>query len=60
KQEDLIDLIQFRFQGIRPEINDKIRSIHDGEKLTVTHSQTRMKSGSFILHRPKARNCGLS
>ena len=35
KQEDLIELIRFRFQGIRPEINDKIRSIQDADRLTT-------------------------
>jgi len=35
KQEYLVELIQFRFQGIRPEINDKIRSIQDADKLTM-------------------------
>ena len=34
KQEVLIDLIQFRFSSIRPEINDKIRSIQDIDRLT--------------------------
>ena len=34
-QERLIELIRFRFQGIRPEINDKIRSIQDADRLTV-------------------------
>ncbi|MBM3238686.1 hypothetical protein FJZ31_20525 [Candidatus Poribacteria bacterium] len=35
KQEVLIDLIQFRFQSIRPEINDKIRSIRNVDNLTA-------------------------
>ena len=35
KQEDLIELIRFRFQGIRPEINDKIRSIQNADQLTA-------------------------
>ena len=35
KQEDLIELIQFRFQSIRPETNDKIRSIQDVDRLTA-------------------------
>ncbi len=35
KQEYLIELIRFRFQGIRPEINDKIRSIQDADRLTT-------------------------
>ena len=35
KQEVLIDLIQFRFRDIRPEINDKIRSIQDVDRLTT-------------------------
>jgi hypothetical protein len=34
KQEDLIELIQFRFQDIKPGINDKIRSIQDVDRLT--------------------------
>jgi len=35
KQEDLIELIQFRFQSIRPETNDKIRGIQDVDRLTA-------------------------
>ena len=35
KQEDLIELIQFRFQSIRPETNDKIRRIQDVDRLTA-------------------------
>ena len=35
KQEDLIELIQFRFQSIRPEINEEIRSIQDVDRLTA-------------------------
>jgi hypothetical protein len=35
KQEDLIELIPFRFQSIGPEINDKIRSIQDVDRLTT-------------------------
>jgi len=35
KQEDLIELIQFRFQNIRPETNDKICSIQDANRLTA-------------------------
>ena len=35
KQEDLIELIQFRFQDISSEINDKIRSIQDVDRLTA-------------------------
>ena len=35
KQEVLIDLIQFRFQDINPEINNKIRSIQDVDRLTA-------------------------
>jgi len=34
-QERLIELIQFRFQDISSEINDKIRSIQDVERLMV-------------------------
>ncbi len=34
-QERLIELIQFRFPSIRHEINDKIRSIQDVDRLTV-------------------------
>ncbi|MBC8231513.1 hypothetical protein H8E77_18340 [bacterium] len=34
-QERLIELIRFRFQSIRPEINDKIRSIQDVDRLTA-------------------------
>jgi predicted transposase/invertase (TIGR01784 family) len=35
KQEVLIDLIQFRFQNINPEINYKICSIQDVDRLTA-------------------------
>ena len=35
KQEDLIELIRFRFQSIGPEINAKIRSIQDVDRLTA-------------------------
>jgi len=35
KQEVLLDLIRFRFQSIRPEIDDKIRSIQDVDRLTA-------------------------
>jgi len=35
KQEVLLDLIRFRFQGIIPEINAKIRSIQDVDRLTA-------------------------
>ena len=35
KQEDLIELIQFRFQNIKPGINDKIRSIQDVDRLAA-------------------------
>jgi len=35
KQEYLVELIRFRFQSIRPEINAKIRSIQDTERLTA-------------------------
>ena len=35
KQEVLIDLIQFRFQDINPEINNKIHSIQDVDRLTT-------------------------
>jgi len=35
KQEVLIDLIQFRFQDINPDINNKIRSIQDVDRLTA-------------------------
>ena len=34
-QERLIELIQFRFQSIRQEINDKIRSIQNADRLTA-------------------------
>ncbi|MBM3238076.1 hypothetical protein FJZ31_17430 [Candidatus Poribacteria bacterium] len=33
-QERLIELLKFRFQNISPEINDKIRSIRDVDRLT--------------------------
>ena len=35
KQEVLLELIRFRFQNIRPETNDKIRSIQDVNRLTA-------------------------
>ena len=35
KQEDLIELIRFRFQSIRPETNNKIRRIQDVDRLTA-------------------------
>ncbi|MBC8232157.1 hypothetical protein H8E77_21640 [bacterium] len=35
KQEVLLDLIRLRFQSIRPEIDDKIRSIQDVDRLTA-------------------------
>ncbi|MBM3234867.1 hypothetical protein FJZ31_01075 [Candidatus Poribacteria bacterium] len=35
KQERLIELRQFRFQSVRPEINDKIRSIQDANRLAA-------------------------
>jgi hypothetical protein len=35
KQEDLIELIHFRFRDVRPEINDKIRSIQNADRLTA-------------------------
>ena len=35
KQEDLIELIRFRFQNISPETNDKIRNIQDANRLTA-------------------------
>ena len=35
KQEDLIELMQFRFQSIRPEVNEKIRRIQDADRLTA-------------------------
>jgi hypothetical protein len=35
KQEVLSDLIQFRFQNINPEINYKICSIQDVDRLTA-------------------------
>ena len=35
KQEVLLDLIRFRFQSIRPEMDDKIRSIQDVDRLTA-------------------------
>ncbi|MBC8230376.1 hypothetical protein H8E77_12590 [bacterium] len=34
-QERLIELIQFRFQSIRQEINDKICSIQNADRLTA-------------------------
>jgi len=34
-QERLIELMQFLFQSISPEINDKIRSIQDADRLTA-------------------------
>jgi hypothetical protein len=34
-QERLIELMQFRFQNIRPAINAKIRSIQDADRLTA-------------------------
>jgi len=34
KREYLIELMQFRFQSISPEMNDKIRSIKDVDRLT--------------------------
>jgi len=39
KQEVLLDLIRFRFQSIRPEIDDKIRSIQDVDRLTALFRQ---------------------
>ena len=33
-RERLIELLKFRFQNISPEINDKIRSIRDVDRLT--------------------------
>jgi len=35
KQEDLIELIRFRFQSIGPEINDKIRSVRNADRLAA-------------------------
>ncbi|MBC8230754.1 Rpn family recombination-promoting nuclease/putative transposase [bacterium] len=40
RQEDLIELIQFRFRDIRSEINDKIRSIQDVDRLTALFRRT--------------------
>jgi len=34
-QERLIELIRFRFQSINPEINDKICSIQNADRLTA-------------------------
>jgi hypothetical protein len=39
KQDDLIELMQFRFQSIRPETNAKIRSIQDADRLTALFHQ---------------------
>ena len=35
KQEDLIELVRFRFQGVRQETDDNIRNIQDVDRLTA-------------------------
>ena len=34
KQEDLVELIRFRFRDVKPETNSKIHSIQDVDELT--------------------------